>query len=252
VALEVALGKNDIAGVIASSAGFPDSQPRSRLAFPIFATAGSEDFNYLEMRLLDRKLTTPHYLAIFEGGHTLPPDAIALDAIEWMELQAMKAGRRVRDETLIDRLLQKRRDAIAASTSEARTVHLLDALAADFQDLRDVSTEAARAKTLANQPDIRKALDRERTADNEDWRTVSDIIGIEQTLADSDQRAQSLLRLRMELAKLSRAANAENDSPSRSRARRLLRMITAGASERVDDREYRAILDQYRLPGRGI
>jgi hypothetical protein len=90
------------------------------------------------------------------------------------------------------------------------------------------------------------------TADDEDWRTVSEIIEVERTLAASDQRAQSLLRLRTELAKLSRAANAVDDSPSRSRARRLLWMITAGASERVDDREYRAILDQYRLPGRGM
>ena len=106
VALEVALGTNDVAGVIASSAGYPDSETRSRLPFPIFATAGSEDFNYLEMRLLDRALTTPHRLAIFEGGHTLPPDSVAIDAVEWMELQAMKVGRRTRDEALIDRLLQ--------------------------------------------------------------------------------------------------------------------------------------------------
>src|SRR5262245_10534431 len=56
VALLVALGKNDIAGVIASSAGFPDSEPRSRVPFALYATAGTEDFNQLEMRLLDRKL----------------------------------------------------------------------------------------------------------------------------------------------------------------------------------------------------
>jgi hypothetical protein len=246
VALELALAKNDIAGVIASSAGYPDSQPRARLAFPIFGTAGTEDFNYLEMRLLDRRLSTPHYLAIFEGGHTLPPDSVALEAIEWMELQAMKSGRRARDEALIDRLLRKRRDAIAASTSDAGTVHLLDALVADFQGLRDVTAEAARAKSLTKRADVRKAIDRERAADDEDWRTVNEIIELERALGDSDQRASSLLRLRGELATLSRAANAAEDTPARSRARRLLRMITAGASERVDDREYRAILDQYR------
>ena len=93
VAMQVALGKtNNIAGVIASSAGYPDSQPRSRVPFAVFGTAGTEDFNYIEMRLLDRKLTSPHHLAVFNGGHTLPPDAVALEAIEWMELQAMKSG----------------------------------------------------------------------------------------------------------------------------------------------------------------
>jgi hypothetical protein len=44
------------------------------------------------MRLLDRKLTSPHHLAVFSGGHTLPPDDVALEAIEWLELQAMKTG----------------------------------------------------------------------------------------------------------------------------------------------------------------
>ena len=55
VAMQVALGKNNIAGVIASSAGYPDSQPRAAVPFPVFGTAGTEDFNYIEMRLLDRE-----------------------------------------------------------------------------------------------------------------------------------------------------------------------------------------------------
>ena len=114
VALQVALGKNDIAGVIASSAGYPDSRPRASVPFAVFGTAGTEDFNYLEMRQLDRKLTSPHYLAVFSGGHTLPPDAVAIEAIEWMELQAMKSGRRTRDEALVGLLFEKRQEAIAA------------------------------------------------------------------------------------------------------------------------------------------
>ena len=94
VAMGIALAKNNIAGVIASSAGYPDSQPRDSVPFAVFSTAGTEDFNYLEMRLLDRKLSSPHFLAVFEGGHTLPPDDVAFDALEWMELQAMQSGRR--------------------------------------------------------------------------------------------------------------------------------------------------------------
>ena len=43
VAMSVALSAPDIAGVIASSAGFPDGRPRKSLAFPLFATAGTED-----------------------------------------------------------------------------------------------------------------------------------------------------------------------------------------------------------------
>lgn len=250
VALQVALGNNDIAGVIASSAGFPDSQPRASVPFPIFSTAGSEDFNYLEMRQLDRKLTSPHYLAVFDGGHMLPPDAVALEAIEWMEVQAMKSGRRVRDDALLDRLLEKRRQRIAAAASPAETVRLLDALVGDFTGLRDVSAEAARAKDLARQSDVRKALARERSADDGEERRLRDFFELEAELRETDRRGEVLMRLREELAKLSRAALAADDSPARSQARRVLRSITAGAAERVQDAEYRALLDQYAIRGR--
>ena len=47
-----------IAGVIPCSAGFPDAQTRKSAPFVIFGTGGTEDFNYLEMRRLDRALTT--------------------------------------------------------------------------------------------------------------------------------------------------------------------------------------------------
>jgi poly(3-hydroxybutyrate) depolymerase len=77
-AMGIALARNNIAGVMASSAGYPDSQPRASLPFTVFSTAGTEDFNYLEMRPLDRGLASPHFLAVFQGGHTLPPDDIPL------------------------------------------------------------------------------------------------------------------------------------------------------------------------------
>src|SRR5262249_55416872 len=39
VALAIALGNGQMAGVIASSAGFPDSKPRKAAPFPVFLTA---------------------------------------------------------------------------------------------------------------------------------------------------------------------------------------------------------------------
>ena len=149
MAMGIAAGTKAVAGVIASSAGYPDSQPRKSLPFVVFGTAGTEDFNYIEMRLLDRALTTPHRVVVFEGGHTLPPPPVALDAIEWLELQAMKSGAKPRDESLIDQLLARRQQAIAASTSPAASVHLLQGLANDFGGLRDVAGFVARAAELA-------------------------------------------------------------------------------------------------------
>jgi hypothetical protein len=250
VALSVALGRNNIAGVIASSAGYPDNRPRASVPFALFSTAGSEDFNYLEMRILDRKLTSPHRLAIFEGGHQLPPDAVALEAIEWMELQAMKSGRRARDEALIDRLLEKRRQLVAASSADVQTVQLLDALVSDFTGLRDVAAEATRVKALSNQPEVKKALARDRSADAAEERMIADIFELESGLQDENQRRDALMRLRDELSKLARMADRAEDTPERSRARRVLRAVTAGAGERVQDPEYRALLEKFRPAGR--
>jgi len=251
VAMGVAAGTKAIAGVIASSAGYPDSQPRKTLPFAVFGTAGTEDFNYIEMRLLDRALTTPHRVVVFEGGHTLPPPPVALEAIEWLELQAMKSGARPRDEPLIDQLLDKRQQAIAASNNPATTVHLLEQLASDFDGLRDVAAFAARAAEMVKQKDVKSALARERSDDDAEARQVNDVLALEAGLHDEDRRMASLGRLRDALQRLARQANAEADSPERRRARRLLRTITSGAVERVMDAEYLKLLEQYRQPGSG-
>ena len=250
VATGIALGNRNIAGVIASSAGYPDSQPRASVSFAIFSTAGTEDFNYMEMRLLDRKLTSPHFLAVFQGGHTLPPDDVAVQALEWLEIQAMQAGRRSRDDALAKRIVEKRRGRLAAADGPAETVYLLTALVSDFKGLADVSAEAARLDQMSRQADVKKALKRERDADSAEGRLLEEIFGLEARLGSDDGREVALMMLRDRLSKLSRKATAETDTPERSQARRVLRSVTAGASSRVQDREYQTLLEQYRLPGR--
>jgi len=250
VATGIALGTKSIAGVIASSAGYPDSQPRASVPFAVFGTAGTEDFNYIEMRQLDRKLTSPHFLAVFNGGHTLPPDDVAFDAIEWMELQAMRSGRRGRDETLIGRILEKRRAGLAAAAGPAETMYLLQALVADFDGLADVPAEARRAAELSRQPAVRKALERARDADDAEGRMLREIYELEARLGRDEEREPAIMMLRDRLSRLSRKATVEAETPERAQARRVLRSITAGASGRVEDREYLKLLEQYRLPGR--
>jgi poly(3-hydroxybutyrate) depolymerase len=252
VALQVALGsKQTIAGVIASSAGYPDNQRRKSLPFVLFGTAGTEDFNYIELRMLDRALTTPHRLAIFEGGHMLPPERVALDAIEWLELQAMKSGRKTRDEALIDQLFDTRQRAIVVSASPAATVHLLEDLAHDFAGLRDVSAATARASELSKQKDVKSALAREREDDDAEARQLDEVLTLEAGLRDESAHLATLGRLRDWLSRTARQANAAADSPVRRRARRALSAITMGAGDRVQDPDYLKLLQQYRQPGPG-
>lgn len=92
VAMNLAASTGKIAGVIACSAGFPDGQARKSAPFPIYATAGTEDFNYREMRDLDRTLTTPHRLVIFEGSHDWLPASLADDALAWLAFQTANSS----------------------------------------------------------------------------------------------------------------------------------------------------------------
>ena len=251
VALQVALASGRISGVIASSAGYPDSQPRKSVPFVIFGTAGTEDFNYVEMRLLGRELKTPHRVVIFEGGHQLPPAPVALQAIEWLEVQAMAAGTRPRDAALVDRLFSKGLDAAEHAGTPADTAEALDALAKDFGGLRDVTAVAARAADLLKDKDVRHVLSQARSNDYAEARLMNDLIELEAGLSDETMRTQNLLRLRETLSRAFTEATSAADSPARQQARRVLRAVTAGAAERVLDPEYRRMLESFRLPSTG-
>jgi predicted esterase len=248
VAMAVALANSNIAGVIASSAGFPDSQPRAKVPFLVFGTAGTEDFNYSEVRSVARALTTPHRVAIFEGGHTLPPPAVAREAIEWMELRAMVAQTRPRDVVLIERLFAQRMSVVDTATSRAFQAQALDAIAADFAPLRDVGALTARASALRTDKAVVKALAQEKADERAEAQLLNELIEREAGLADERTHTASLLRLRSLIAQLHRHATASTDSQERQRARRVLRAVMSGSAERVVDPEYAKILQQYRLP----
>ena len=77
----------------------------------------------------------------------------------------------------------------------------------------------------------------------------TEIFTLEAQLGD-EARETALITLRDRLSRLSRQATGEADTPERSQARRVLRLIVAGAAERTSDRQYLQLLEQFRLQGR--
>ncbi|MCM3881573.1 MAG: hypothetical protein ND807_15805 [Vicinamibacterales bacterium] len=246
VALGVAIASKDIAGVIASSAGYPDGRLRKTLPFPVFATAGTEDFNHLEMRQFDQALTSAHHLAIFRGGHVWLSSELALEAVEWMELQAMKTGRKPRDDGEIDRLFAARKAAIDVSKVDKETYLALLAIADDFQGLRDVSALAARATELGRDRNIRAAIKKDADDDHREEAILREVTASVARLT-SDDRLEALASLRQKWKELSAQAKDPVDSAERQLARRVLGALSADATK---DPEYLKIIAEYRL-GRG-
>lgn len=247
LATAVALNAGQIAGVIASSAGTPDGQPRKSLPFALFGTAGTEDFNYLEMIQLDRMLTTPHRVRIFEGGHTWLSSDLAREAIEWMEIEAMKPARRPRDEALIDKIFASRREQLAKLTSDKDICVGLDALAEDFKGLKEVSEFTARAAELRREKAVKDALKKDRAEEEKEEKLLAQITHLEGRLGDAATHSETLIDLKDQLTSLAKDAKATQDTSQRRMARRVLRGILAGAAG-VKDAEYQKLLDKFR-PG---
>jgi predicted esterase len=242
VALGIALASKDIAGVIASSAGYPDSRLHKTLPFPIFATAGTEDFNHLEMRRLDRELTTPHHLAVFNGAHVWLSSDLAMQAVEWMELHAMKAGLEPRDNAEIDRIFGSRAASTDVTRNDKDTFRALQALVDDFQGLKDVSRLARRAAELGRDRSIRAALDKERDDDRREDSILRDVESMTARLF-SDNRLVALNQLRQLWKALSARADNPVDSTERQMARRVLAALSADGT---NDADYRKIIAEYR------
>ncbi len=212
VALGIALESGQIAGVFASSAGFPDEVQKS-VPFPIFGKTAVDDFNYLELRALDRVVTTPHRVVVTEGGHAWMSSETALEAVGWMEVEAMKSGRRARDGEMLDRIFAERVARVNARKDSLDAVLALESLAADFQGLKDVSKFAQRAAALRNQKDVKREIAEDHLAEQREAKQTNEIYTL---------RGENMGVLKARVMELSRQAKSPDDSTDRRIARRIL------------------------------
>jgi dienelactone hydrolase len=248
VAFATAISSRGIAGVIASSAGYHDGKMRRSLPFPVFATAGTEDFNHLEMRLLDRELTTPHRLAIFDGGHTWLSSELATQAVEFMVVQAIKTKIAARDEAVLDRIFAKWLAAAEAMRDRPAQFLALQGIARDFEGVRDVAAIAKRVDALGREREVRDALKRDRDEDVREEQLLTDVRTAETQLASDETRPRALMELRRQWKAIADAARRPDESPERRMMRRVLAALGAGVT--TTDPEYLKIIAEYR-PARG-
>ena len=245
VAMKIALESKQIAGVFASSAAFPD-EFIARLPFPVFGSAGTDDFNHLEMYQLDRRMTSAHRVLYFEGGHTWLPAELAMQGVEWMELQAMKSGLRPRDTALLDSWFAERVERIDALKDNPDTLRTLIHLIADFEGLEDVSRFGDRAARLLKQQDVRDALSEEPKNEEHELQVQGELFD----LRDRWYNGESFAKLKERVTVLLAQSKAADDSEDRRIARRVLSNFAA-PSRGVRDPQYQELLDAIRRPAAG-
>jgi dienelactone hydrolase len=225
--------QGDVAGVIACGGGFPDgSPPGKEMRFAFFGAVGNVDFNYGEMRRLDRTLATlgaAHRLAVFEGPHSWCPAPVCAEGVEWLELQAMKSGRRAKDSALVERLLRDRLERAAAAEAAGKTTEAFrrsSEAAEDFRGLAGTREAEGTSARLAQSGSVRKALaeqeEREETERGSVDRLWADLTVA--LLSDPPSPLKAVVN-QLQVARLRREAGPERPEPARLSAARVLEQI---------------------------
>lgn len=229
VAILVASSCHDcIAGVIASGAGFPvEIKPSASTHFLVFATAGIEDFNLPEIKSLGETLTragVTNHIEVFVGRHEWPSTGLAMEAIEWLTLQAMKRGARPHDGSFIAEVWSKK--LAQAKNAEAskqfyEAYQIYSGLADTFNGLRAVSEAEKRSSDLRSTREVKQALSDERnqfTRQRELERQINDLIYQREGNTEEIDIGPRLSAL---VAEIRKSAKAEQDSSERRVARRV-------------------------------
>ena len=135
--------------------------------------------------------------------------------MEWLELQAMRNGRRARDPALVESLFASRTERLRAGPDLPAQLRLLRATVADFAGLRD-TTDLETAVAALARPQLKSARARERSELEAEARVLDEAMQSEARLRDPSARGAALARLRTLFESWSRAAAASDPSPERA------------------------------------
>jgi predicted esterase len=229
------LCRHCLAGVIAAGAGYPpERKPAAPVTFALFGAAGTDDFNFPEMKLLDAtlaRLGATHRFESFDGGHAWPTPELAAAAVEWLELQAIKTGLRPKDEAFATgvwerRLAEARR--LEEGSKPYAAYRAYASLAADFRGLRDTSEADGRAAVLGASKEVKAALKDEAEQLERQQRLVAELFELaERRRGEFEVRVKAAADFRALIEGLRLKAKAEADSGERRVARRTINQVMA-------------------------
>ena len=231
--------QDHVAGIIGCAGGLPHEEKGKRLGevpFAYFGITATHDFNYQEQRELDALLEEAgarHWLEIFAGRHQWPDRHLTFEAMDWLELHAMKAGltepRRDFLEEEFRGLVQRAREAEDLSLELALHRRIVQ----DFSGLRNVAPFAERMAELEASTELREAERQARRLAKQEEKYLNWVFPAwHARVADPDQppptAARSLADLRVR-ALQEQAADATNVAEADSASRLLESVYTAVA-----------------------
>lgn len=259
--------RGHVAGLIGFGAALPpgSSVPPGALSetsgFGFFGGAGSTDFNYEEVRVLEKTLellNLPHRIEFYDGPHAWPPQPVVAQALDWMELQAIRRGLAARDGKWIDsafgaELAAARSLEAAGKTYEASRRY--DAIGREFTGIHNVGEPAARARELKQSRSVRRTEGQLAAVAERYDKYMSRLVAFSERVRRESKPPnldESLDQLK--ITELQRAATSEAQEIERLGAQRILEQVFVQTSfyeprsylARGDARRALAMLDVAR------
>jgi predicted esterase len=160
--------RGHVAGVIAAGGalGFAPEGPETVFAgdsaFAYFGAAGTGDFNYEEVVAMGDRFggaSVPFRVVTFDGPHSWPPAGICGDAIEWLELRAMRGGLRSVDSAWLGAHLEA--ELAQAGDLERRgkgaeALRLYEGISRDHGPWPTAGLASARARVLRESSAVKR------------------------------------------------------------------------------------------------
>ncbi len=232
-----------IAGVIVSGQPDPQSEQIKAKPFAWFGMAGHADFNLIEVKRINEQLTRtslPHRMEFFDGGHQWPPADLVARAFGWMEIVAMKDGRRQADADLTPTLLSE--DMARARSLEERSLlteawRSYGAIASAYAGLIDVSEAERRRRALESDDRFKAAQKLEDRIDRREREQAVALARVLGRLTQDDVPLVAELRSRLHLDALSKTAAGDNyEAASASRSLTLIRIQLSSIARDLRER----------------
>lgn len=237
-----------IAGVITSGQPNPQSEQNKSKSFAWFGMAGHTDFNLMEVKKIDEALSRsagPHRMEFFAGGHQWPPPDLVARALGWMEIIAMKDGRRPGDMDLARTLLAE--DMARAQLLEERALFTearrsYGSIASSYAGLIDVGDAERRGRTLDSDDRFKSGRKIEERADRREQEQAVALARVLSRLTEDEVPLVAELRNRLNIDALSEASRGEGyDAASAGRSLALIRIqLSTIARELRDKHDARA------------
>jgi predicted esterase len=222
-----------VGGALGFELGGPETAFAGDSAFAFFGAAGARDFNYEEMLSMSERFGTtrvPFRFNDFEGPHSWPPDTICSEAVDWLELRAMRGGLRAVDSAwVLDRM--KSELARAADLERhgqwAKALRLYQAIGRDYAPWPKALNATAQADALRNRTEMKRYNQEARRLADRDLQQAGDLQKILQWARSQRQApAPETLIRKLHIPELQQEV-ARTDSLRAASASRLLARIFA-------------------------